>query len=142
VTTFVFSLIPQVIQLALSLLARRQVIDYEITLFFTMGIFMVTTFLVFVVFYFMGKKVDLSLELGSTIVALFVGNSISYLIGQTSQIILEGGFTAESVSFLIITSLFYGFMGNFFAALAALAVANIRRNKSEPVTSQSAPAFS
>ena len=95
--------------------------------------FVLYPILVFTVFYFMGKRINLSLELRLIVIALFVGVLAGRLVGSGAEVFwlnplqsvtFGDAFIAVAFGFVVT-----GFFGEAFVALAGLSIANVMKNR-------------
>ena len=93
----------------------------------------ISPFLAFFAFYFIGKRVNLSSELKWTIIALFIGNTAGSFVVQVIFYGIMIGY--NNLGTLWLTSLLYAILNKeLFVMLAGLALAYIRQNKTAPIT--------
>jgi hypothetical protein len=89
---------------------------------------LISPFLAFFTFYFIGKQANLSSELKWTIIALLLGNTVGSFVVEIIYYTVLYGYAVGV--FASLPSLLSGFLGkNLFVELAGLALAHIRRNK-------------
>ena len=144
---FVVSLIPQFIYVLLRLFTSYAFQDYIGSYLFIAFIeyfsavirYTIAPVLMFAVFYFIGKKPDLTLELRSIIVALLIGTIASIIVGSIAYTAVAW---EPSVYFFAASILHFAIMflaADFLAALAGLSIGYIRQKKltsiAEPQTS-------
>jgi uncharacterized protein (DUF2062 family) len=101
--------------------------------------------MVFVAFYFIGRKINLASELKSVIVALLIGEvaaHFAFLSFATLWTISQNiGIGINSI-FALLSFLPNPFTMEFFVALAALSVSYIKRSKStQSITSSAMTSF-
>lgn len=99
--------------------------------------FVLYPILVFTVFYFLGKRINLSYELRPILIALFVGAFAGRLVGSCAEVfwlnplrnVTFGGALISALINVAYVSVFAGFFGEAFVALAGLFIANVRKNR-------------
>ena len=134
---FVVSLIPQFIYVLLRLSVLYALEDYMGSYLFVAFIeyfsalirYAIAPVLIFAVFYFIGKKPDLTLELRSIIVALLIGNIASIIVGSIAY---TAAAWEPSVYFFAASTLHFAIMflaADFLGALAGLSIGYIRQKK-------------
>ena len=85
--------------------------------------------LVFVVFYRLGKNFDLKSNLKSSIIRLLIGSYIGYFLASNITQFIQGFDDSWGIlSFLIGSIVSLSFLGTFFAAFTALAIAYLKQN--------------
>ena len=136
IAAFAISLIPQLLDMGLrEALANLQAGSLEYSLqvtIYNIANLLITPVLAFVVFYFIGKQTNLSVELKWAILTLLLGNVSGYVIGAAIYE-YDTGFPVGMIPFLSLPAFAYAFVGEaFFVELAALAVAYIRQCKKAP----------
>ena len=95
--------------------------------------FIVNTILTLFVFYRIGKKFDLKSNLKSSIIRLMTGAYLGQFVG-INAVNLIGIFLIEGFTFYpayLVRAFSVSFLGTFFTAFTALAIAYLRHNKSE-----------
>jgi len=111
-----------------------------VSLAFSLVSFIVSPLLLFGIFYFMGKKIDLVAEFLSVVVSLFLGSLIGHLIGyfplQLFYILQYGGsFGVAGSLFLNVLSIAwyvfaFAFSLEFFVAFTALSMSYVVTKRS------------
>lgn len=136
VVAFVASLILQIISAVLSSLIHVVPLDmgsYQLVMLITyvnaLVSYAIAPVLIFVVFYFIGKKPELTLELRPILLALLIGFLASFFVASIvySTMIME-----MTVVFILVIMLQYivnFFVADFLAALAGLSIGYIKRRK-------------
>jgi hypothetical protein len=137
-TAFVLALVPQILIAVLYRLVYEYglIPDYYplVTLFNYVNLllrFTIIPVLIFAVFYFIGKKLDLNLELRPVMLALLIGNFASLIIGSIiySVILARGTISIVNVSENVLISIATLLAVDFFAAFTGLSIGYIRQKK-------------
>lgn len=132
---FVLAVIPQILLAVLSFSTRAIFLDvsnYQFVMFISyisaVVRYVIAPFLIFAGFYFIGKKPDLILKLRPILLALLIGNIVSFFVGSIvySVLVMEG---VDSFLGMLLQSLLAYFAANFLAALAGLSISHLRRKK-------------
>ncbi len=139
VTAFVLSLVPQILSAVINLVERSMLIDpdYEIRPLLSFinnwMSFTIAPILIFVVFYFIGKKPNLTFELKPILLALLIGNVASLFISSVIRMAVEMAISVFAIlgSMLGLTLILLPVF--FLAALAGLSIGYIRRKKSTSI---------
>ena len=140
---FTASLIPQIINAVLSSFTHYAPLDigsYQLIMFITyintLVSYAIAPVLIFAVFYFIGKKPELKLELRPILLTLLIGFLASFFVGS----IIYSAMVMEMTAGYILTVMLYFtmtfFAADLFATLAGLSIGHTRQKKLTPITEQ------
>jgi len=136
VAAFVLSLVRIILRAVFSFSVRLMVLDmgsYEVYMFLDVFLqivsYLIFPFLIFAVFYFMGKKTDLTVELRPILLALLIGNIASIVIGSIVYPVIALEISVGSILQVMLAFTITYFVTDVFVALAGLFTGNNRRKK-------------
>ena len=143
VIAFVVSLIPLIISAVSLSLIHGVLLDMGSSQFVmlinyvnALVSYAIAPVLIFVVFYFIGKKPELKLELRPILLALLIGFLASFFVGSIiySALVMEMtvGYDVSIMLYFIMTF----FAAYLFAALAGLSIGHTRQKKLTSITEQ------
>lgn len=102
--------------------------------------FCVSPLLLFAVFYFMGRKMNIVFEFLSVVTSLFLGSFVGHLIGYGLPLLLyivgyDSTFASQGFLFVSILSMLWyafriAFSTEFFVGFTALSIAHIMKKRS------------
>jgi hypothetical protein len=97
--------------------------------FFSVISFIISPIMVFIAIYYVGRELDLRLNLGSSIIRLLSGGYVGQLMGCSIAYLISGYGFDSIVQYLgLMLSLAISSLSIFFTAFTALALAYIRKN--------------
>ena len=140
---FVASLIPQIISAVLSSFTHYAPLDvgsYQLVMFITyinaVVIYAIAPVLIFAVFYFIGKKPELKLELRPILLTLLIGFLASFFVSSIiySAMVLE--MTVDYILAIMLDFIVTFFAADLFATLAGLSIGHTRQKKLTSITEQ------
>ena len=135
VVAFVLSLVPHILRTVIYFFVRVMALDKVgmelftfLNYFSTLVGYAIAPVLICAVFYFIGKKPDLKLELRPILLALLIGNIASFFIGSIVYVAILA-FTVDLILVIVLQSLLTFLVADVLAALAGLSMGYIRRKK-------------
>lgn len=141
VAAFVASLIPQIISAVLSSFTRYAPMDmgsYQLIMFITyvnaLVSYAIAPVLIFAVFYFIGKKPELKLELRPILLALLIGFLASFFVGSIVYSAMVMELTLGYILAIMLQFIVTFFAADLLAALAGLSIGYIKQKKLTPIS--------
>jgi RsiW-degrading membrane proteinase PrsW (M82 family) len=114
--------------------------SYQLVMFITyinaLVIYAIAPVLIFAVFYFIGKKPELKLELRPILLTLLIGFLASFFVGSIIYSAMVMEMTVDYILAIMLHFIMTFFAADLFATLAGLSIGHNRQKKLTSITEQ------